>query len=53
MTVTNETTAEEIFQVVQKVITNKKIHADWSDENGFKLTPATDGKDITEVSQER
>lgn len=45
MTVTNETTAEEIFQVVQKVITNKKIHADWSDENGFKLTPATDGKD--------
>lgn len=45
MTVTNETTAEEIFQVVQKVITNKKIHADWFDENGFKLTPATDGKD--------
>ena len=45
MTVTNETTAEEILQVVQKVITNKKIHADWSDENGFKLTPATDGKD--------
>ena len=45
MTVTNETTAEEILQVVQKVITNKKIHADWSDENGFKLTPATDEKD--------
>ena len=44
-TVTNETTSEEILQVVQKVITNKKIHADWSDENGFKLTPATDGKD--------
>lgn len=45
MTVTNETTANEILQVVQNVITNKKIHADWSDENGFKLTPATDGKD--------
>ena len=27
MTVTNETTAEEILQVVQNVITNKKIQA--------------------------
>lgn len=45
MTVTNETTAEEILQAVRNVITNQKIEADWSDENGFKLTPATDGKD--------
>lgn len=45
MTVTNETTAEEILQAVRNVITNQKIEADWSDENGFKLTPATDRKD--------
>lgn len=45
MTVTNETTAEKILQAVNDVITNKKIHAEWSDEKGFSLTPATDGKD--------
>ena len=45
MTATNKTTAEEILQTVRNVITNQKIEADWSDENGFKLTPATDGKD--------
>lgn len=45
MTVTNGTTAEEILQVVQNVITNQKIHADWSAEEGFHLTPATDGKE--------
>ena len=44
-TVTNETTSEEILQVVQIVITNNKIQAKWSDEKGFKLTPATDGTD--------
>ena len=42
-TVTNATTANEILQVVQTVITNKKIHAEWSNKNGFKLTPATYG----------
>lgn len=41
-TVTNETTSEEILQVVQIVITNNKIQAKWSDEKGFKLAPATD-----------
>ena len=34
-TVTNETTSEEILQVVQIVITNNKIQAKWSDEKGF------------------
>ena len=54
-TVTNETTSEEILQVVQIVITNNKIQAKWSDEKGFKLTPATDETDPgqTEVSRER
>ena len=33
------------MQVVQIVITNNKIQAKWSDEKGFKLTPATDGTD--------
>ena len=42
---TNETTSEEILQVVQIVITNNKIQAKWSDEKGFKLTPATDRTD--------
>ena len=45
MTVTNATTANEILQVVQNVITNQKIHADWSAEEGFHLTPATDSKE--------
>lgn len=44
-TVTNETTSEEILQVVQIVITNNKIQAKWSDEKGFKLTPATNRTD--------
>lgn len=43
MTATNKTTAEEILQTVNDVITNKKIRARWSDEKGFKLAPATDG----------
>lgn len=45
MTVTNKTTAEEILQVVQKVITNRKIQAKWSNENDFNLAPATNGED--------
>ena len=54
-TVTNETTSEEILQVVQIVITNNKIQAKWSDEKGFKLTPAQTEqiRDKTEVSRER
>lgn len=43
MTATNKTTAEEILQTVNDVITNKKIRARWSDEKGFKLAPAIDG----------
>ena len=43
MTATNKTTAEEILQTVNDVITNKKIRARWSDEKGFKLALATDG----------
>ena len=45
MTVTNMTTAEEILQAVNDVITNKKIQAEWSNEEKFNLTPATYGKD--------
>lgn len=45
MTVTNMTTAEKILQAVNDVITNKKIQAEWSNEEKFNLTPATDGKD--------
>ncbi len=46
MSVSNETTADEVLNVVQGRITNKKIHATWSDgESGFKLTPASDGTD--------
>lgn len=45
MTVTNMTTAEEILQAVNDVITNKKIQAEWSNEEKFNLTPATDSKD--------
>lgn len=45
MTVTNATTADEILQAVQNVITNKKIDANWSSEKEFNLTPATNGKD--------
>ena len=45
MTVTNETTADEILQAVRNIITNRKIHASWSDEKGFHRTPATDGED--------
>lgn len=43
MSVTNGTTADEIFQAVEHVITNDSISVVWSDENGFKLTKATDG----------
>ena len=45
MTVINMTTAEEILQAVNDVITNKKIQAEWSNEEKFNLTPATEGKD--------
>ena len=44
MTVTNETTAGEILQVVQNVITNKKILATWSKPSpDFQKKQATDG----------
>ena len=44
MTVTNETTAGEILQVVQNVITNKKILATWSKPSpDFQKKRATDG----------
>lgn len=43
MTVTNETTAAEILQVVQNVITNKKILATWSKPSDFQKKQATDG----------
>ena len=46
MSVSNATTADEVLNVVRGRITNKKIHAAWSDgESGFKLTPASDGTD--------
>ena len=46
MSVSNETTADEVLKVVTDRITNKKIQAAWSDgESGFKLTPASDGTD--------
>lgn len=43
MTVTNETTTAEILQVVQNVITNKKIQATWSKPSDFQKKRATDG----------
>lgn len=43
MTVTNETTADEILQAVQKVITNNKIQAVWSETSDFQKISATDG----------
>lgn len=42
MTVTNETTTAEILQVVQNVITNKKIQATWSKPSDFQKKRATD-----------
>lgn len=42
MTVTNETTADEILQVVRNVITNKKIQATWSKPSDFQKKQATD-----------
>lgn len=42
-TVTNETTANEILQVVRNVITNKKIQATWSKPSDFQKKQATDG----------
>ena len=42
-TVTNETTADEILQVVRNVITNKKIQATWSKPSDFQKKQATDG----------
>ena len=41
-TVTNETTANEILQVVRNVITNKKIQATWSKPSNFQKKQATD-----------
>lgn len=41
-TVTNETTADEILQVVRNVITNKKIQATWSKPSDFQKKQATD-----------
>ena len=41
-TVTNETTADEILQVVRNVITNKKIQATWSKSSDFQKKQATD-----------
>lgn len=43
MTVTNKTTAEEILQTVQNVITNKKIQATWLEPSDFQKKSATDG----------
>ena len=45
MTVTKETTDAKLLQVVKDVITNKNIRVNWSAEDGFKITPATDGED--------
>lgn len=42
-TVTNETTADEILQVVRNVITNKEIQATWSKPSDFQKKQATDG----------
>lgn len=42
-TVTNETTADEILQVVRNVITNKKIQATWSKPSDFQKKQATNG----------
>ena len=42
-TVTNETTADEILQVVRNVITNEKIQATWSKPSDFQKKQATDG----------
>lgn len=42
-TVTNETTADEILQVVRNVITNKKIQATWSKPSDFQKNQATNG----------
>ncbi|MEI3183452.1 MAG: hypothetical protein V8S98_09090 [Lachnospiraceae bacterium] len=55
MSVTNDTTDAEILQVVRNAISNKKIQVAWSETDGFKITPATDGKIQVrkEVSQER
>ena len=39
---TNETTADEILQVVRNVITNKKIQATWSKPSDFQKKQATD-----------
>ena len=43
MTATNKTTAEEILQTVNDVITNKKIQATWSKPSDFQKKQATDG----------
>ena len=43
MSITNGTTADEILQAVEHVITNDSISAAWSAESEFTLTEATDG----------
>lgn len=45
MSVTNDTTGAEILQVVRNAISNKKIQAAWSETDGFKTIPASDGID--------
>ena len=46
MSVSNDTTADEVLKVITDRITNKQITAAWSDgESGFKLTPASNGVD--------
>ncbi len=43
---TNTTTADDILSIVTNVITNKSITAEWSQSNGFVLSPATDGENV-------
>ena len=44
MSVSNDTTADEVLNVVQGRITNKKIHAAWSTSDPFVKVNATDGE---------
>ena len=45
MQVSNDTTANEVLNVVQGRITNKKIHAAWSESAKFTKENASDGAD--------
>ena len=44
MSVSNATTADEVLNVVQGRITNKKIHAAWSESDPFAKVNASDGE---------